>query len=805
MYAYHRKTLLSIGLVVLLSLLLGQAALAQEQPTSNAGSTETGGALVTAVPLADSPPGTIEISLEQLNRSNLTLRGPIDSDQVDFSLPYRWQLKEGGYFQLYYDLLFDAVGQTSTPSDAARVFLLEVYFDDELVAALNLQQVGRNQSLQLPLPTTANTPDNNRHTLRFVLTTGRDCDTEGRTSFNINNLSFLHLEYGQLAPDLDLAAFPRPLVQELLAPEVISLVIPDNYTSADLSAVASLGAMLGQKTDNNILLNVLTTSQATPEQVANTHLVLVGTPQNNSLIADWYARGLLPTQLNSDGAIVAAEEPVFADDGVVQLAQTEATDPVVLVVTGSTEAGVARAAQALSVRPTDPRFGFTGSLAIIQAINEVAETASEEAITVNTLAELGFRDTTIYGVGTQSKTVSFFVPSNWRLTDDPLLLLNYIPSALLEPEASALTVYLNNRPIGSTILDGSTEGERELLVKLPADEVLLGDTNRLRLEVTMDVAQPCTEPDLGLAWTRIKDNGRLQLAHIEVTQNDEPMVIRDPLTPLISRFDLGNVWFALPETPTANELNGMAGIAAILGDISRGYNFAPQVTLGAAPEDAVLADAHMVMVGEPERNSVIGLVNEELPQPFAPGSNEMQQKLGSVIFRLPQGFSLGIIETIHAPWNPHRAVTVATGTNAEGVSWALNALGNNDLSSNLDGNLSFVRQDQIEALDLNSQDVAQISLQIIPETVSRVTQAAEAASITTTAPAADTAAAEVVELVEPTVVPQDLPEPGPLPDYYQPEAAGLGNMRGAAIGLIGGGLLVAALGLFFNARRARGG
>lgn len=800
MYAYHRKTLLSIALVGLLSLLLGQAVLAQEQPTSG---TETSEALVTAVPFADSPPGTIEISLEQLNRTNLTLRGPIDSDQVDFSLPYRWQLKEGGYLQLYYDLLFDAVGQTSIASEAARVFLLEVYFDDELVAALNLQQVGRNQSLQLPLPTTTNTPDNNRHTLRFVLTTGRDCDTEGRTSLNINNLSFFHIEYDEVAADLDLAAFPRPLIQELPASETIALVIPDNYTSADLNAVASLSAMLGQKTDNNTILNVLTASQATPEQVADSYLVLVGTPQNNSLIADWYARGLLPTQLNSDGAIVAADEPVFADDGVVQLAQTEAADPVVLVVTGSTDAGVARAAQALSVRPTDPRFGFAGPLAIIQAVNEVVETASAEAITVNTLAELGFRDTTIYGVGTQSKTVSFFVPSNWRLTEDPLLLLNYIPSALLQPEASALTVYLNNRPIGSTILDGSVEGERELLVRLPADEVLLGDTNRLRLEVTMDVAQPCTEPDLGLAWTRIKDNGRLQLAHIEVTETDEPMVIRDPLTPLISRFDLRNVWFVLPEKPSPVELSGMAGVAAILGDISRGYNFAPQVTLGAAPEEAALADAHVVVVGEPERNSVIGLVNEELPQPFAPNSNEMQQKLGSVIYRLPQGFSLGVIETIHAPWNPHRAVTVATGTNAEGVSWSLHALGNNDLSSNLDGNLSFVRQDQIEALDLNTQNVAQISLQIIPETVAKVTQAAEAASTTADTTTANTTATDVVELVEPTAVPQDFPEPGPLPENYQPEAAGLGNMRGAAIGLIGGGLLVAALGLFFSARRAR--
>lgn len=801
MYAYHRKKCISLVVVVMLSLLLGQTVYAQDEPVA----IDTSAGVVTAVPFAESPPGALEISLSQLGSNNIALRGPIDSTEIGFSLPYRWQLQEGGYFQLYYDLLFDAVGD-NVASDAARTFLLEVYFDDQLIAALNLNQVGRGQGVQLPLPATAvNAPDNNRHLLRFVLTTGRDCDTEGRTSLQIHSDSFVHFEFDDGPATLDLADFPRPLVQELLGPETISLVIPDSYTAADLNAIASLSAMLGQKTDNGLGLTVLTASEATAERLADTYVVLVGTPQNNALIADWYARGLLPTELDGSGAIVAAGKSVFADDGVIQLALTGATEPVVLLVTGTSDAGVARAARALSQRQTDPRFGFSGPLAVIEAVNDIDTVVAAETADVYSLAELGFRDTTVYGVGTQSKTVSFFVPSNWRMVEDPLLLLNYIPSALLQPEASALTVLLNNRPVGSTILDGSVEGERELLVRLPADEILLGDTNRLRLEVTMDVAQPCTEPDLGLAWTRIKDNGRLQLVHVEATEADAPLLIRDPLTPLISRFDLSNVWFALPETPTAVELSGLAGVAAKLGDISRGYNFAPKVMLGTVPSDEQLADSHVVSLGEPQRNSMLDMVNEALPQPFAAGSNEMQQKLGNVIFRLPQDFSLGIIESIPAPWNPHRAVTMVTGTNAEGVGWSLNAISDNDLASNLDGNVSFVRQDKVEALDLSPQATERIPLALIPETVAKVTQAAAG---TTTGTTAATVAADVVVLVDSadagtTAVNATLPEPGPLPETYLPETAGLGQMSGAVIGLIGGGILVAALGLFLSARRAK--
>lgn len=793
MDAYRRKQLLYIGLMMMLSLLWGQAVFAQEEPTA----VDTGAPVATAVPFAESPPGTIEISLEQLGRSNITLRGPIDAEDIAFSLPYRWQLMAGGYLQLYYDLLFDAGGQTAS-TEAARTFLLEIYLDDDLVAALNLQQ-GRDQAVQVPLPATAvNDPDHSDHTLRFILTTGRDCDTEGRTSLHLHNLSFLHLAYNETPAALDLATFPRPLVQELLTPETISLVIPDSYSTSDLQTVASLSAMLGERTDNGVGLSVLTASEATPERLAGTHTVLIGTPQSNSLIADWYSQGLLPTQLDASGAITAPNQTIFADDGVVQLAQTEAGEPVVLLVTGATEPAVLRAAQALSARQTDPLFGFAGPLAVIEAVNE-GETAVTASPQIYTLADLGFRDTTLYGVGTQSKTVSFFVPSNWRLTEDPLLLLNYIPSAVLQPAGSALTVYLNNQPVASTILDGSVAGERELLVQLPADEILLGDTNRLRLEVTMDMDQPCSEPDLGLAWTRLKDNGRLQLAYAEASATDAPLLIQDPLTPLISRFDLGNIWFSLPESPTAVELNGLAGVASVLGDISRGYHFVPQVAIGELDTSA-LDDAHVVALGEPTRSSTIGLVNEELPQPFAEGSNEMRQQMGSVIFRLPENFSLGIIQAIHAPWNPQRAVTVVTGTNAEGVGWSVGAIVNNDLAANLDGNVSFVRQDKVEAVDLSVGQAEAISLSLVPEVVAKVTQAALPES------AAESAAgetAEVVALVEPTAVPQTFPEPGPLPAEYTPEASNFQAKSGLVFLLIGGGVAVALLGLVISARRAR--
>ncbi|MEM7119522.1 MAG: cellulose biosynthesis cyclic di-GMP-binding regulatory protein BcsB [Chloroflexota bacterium] len=788
--------------------MLGQVSLAQDAPTTDESPVD----VVTAVPFSESPPGTIEVSLAQLGEETLVMRGPIDAQEVSFSLPYRWQFQQSGYLQLYFDLLFDTFGQDAT-SDAGPNAQFEVEIDDQLVASINVTEVGQNQSLQIPLAL-LNKPTSNRHSIRFILNTGRDCDDEGRTSFLIHNYSFMHIEYDQAPLDLDLITFPRPLVQELLTPETIHLVVPDNYSDADLSAAASVSAMLGQRTDDSIGLQLITASEATAERLGDTHVVAIGTPSNNSYIADLYTNELLPTGVDGGGAIVSDAKEIFAEDGVLQLALTgeeEESESLVLVVSGTTDAGVARAAQALSVPQTEPRFGFEGPLAVIEAVNDTVEEAdSEAATTVYTLAELGFRDTTLYGVGTQTKTASFFVPSNWRITEDALLLITYIPSAVLQSEGSALTVELNNRPVGSTILDGSIEGERELLVRLPADEILLGDTNRLRFQVTMDMAQPCLEPNLGLAWTRIKDNGRLQITHAEAGTDDPTLVIEDPLTPLISRPDLSDVWFALPEAPTAAELNGFVAVASKLGDISRGHNFAPQVALGVAPDEDALAKSHLISFGEPLRSPALALVNDELPQPFLDGTNSIRQQVGSVTFRLPEDFSLGLVEAIHAPWNPHRAVTVVSGTNPEGTNWAINAVTTDELLNQINGNLAFVRNDRVEALDLMGFTEARAPLSIIPETVAKAVQPEEIAdaatetAVDTTAETAAPAEEDVALEPVPTPAPETFPEPGPLPAEYQPQATGLpSDLRTTVFGLIGAGLLIAVLGLFLSTRRAR--
>ena len=139
----------------------------------------------------------------------------------------------------------------------------------------------------------------------------------------------------------------------------------------------------------------------------------------------------------------------------------------------------------------------------------------------------------------------------------------------------------------------------------------------------------------------------------------------------------------------------MIQVASWLGNFSRGMGFAPQVSRGAINDMAQLKPYQVIAFGLPTNNPVIATLNEQLPQSFVPGENNLRQQIGSIDYRLPDKFSLGLLQILPAPWNSKRAVLVVTGTTQEGVEQTIKAL-TNDTYYGLEGNVAFLSKDRIE-------------------------------------------------------------------------------------------------------------
>ncbi|MGB0383533.1 MAG: cellulose biosynthesis cyclic di-GMP-binding regulatory protein BcsB [Ardenticatenaceae bacterium] len=752
----------------------------------------------TALSFEQSLEGPIDVTFAEINKSTFELHSPFDQRSFSVGVPYRWVISGDSsyleihysYFEIYEEIRRDVNNATTMTGQEVNDAIVNVYFND-VIASTFMPAKGLNQMLRIPIPPAAvavSDPKQTRHKIRFSFLS-EDCDEHQRRIFTVHDHSFIHFEYDRDPLEINLGEFPYPVAQNFFTPESILLIIPDEYSDADLEAATSVAASIGQRVSSKVELDIITAAEAGPERLANASAIIIGQPADNAFLLDLYERRRLPTTLDDESSMIIgrANQPILADDGVLQEILSDFSDDhVYLIVTGNSDMAVRRAAQTLSA--LEPRYGLDGDLVVV---SELYETLSETPHFTDTLtlSHLGFEDTTFYGIGNQADyDLDFFVPSNWQFTDDPTLTLVYFDSALLASDESALSIELNNEPVSSIAIDQTSLGEHQAVIKFSPADFKPGVENTLTFKITMHPrrTEHCggfSEEDL--AWIRISRASQLHLPHIETEEieNILPLLKKETfLTTFAARQDLSNIWFTLPEKPSQEELAGMIDIVRMFGGESDRLAFAPRVTHGTITDTSQLAPYHLIAFGQPTQNSIIPLVNDELPQPFVPDEDRLRQEVGHVVYRLPKDFSLGVAEILPSPWNVRRAIAIVSGTTQEGVGWAINALTDDKLSYSLEGDLAFVRDDRIETLysteRLRGAKVAAV------ETVAEVESEAEEVTRTTAASISAT----------PTIVPKD---------YGPPQSEVSETITQQVFGLIGSGLLIAVVGGFFTLRKSR--
>jgi hypothetical protein len=144
-------------------------------------------------------------------------------------------------------------------------------------------------------------------------------------------------------------------------------------------------------------------------------------------------------------------------------------------------------------------------------------------------------------------------------------------------------------------------------------------------------------------------------------------------------------------------LDATLRLVAKLGSSAAGDSMAPVATLGNRLPAEELANYHIIAVGRPSRNALIRQVNALLPQPFLPGSDEIDQRLDGVVFRLPPGIDLGYAQLIHSPWNQTRALLATTGTTDTAIQWVTDVLAGRPWALR-SGDLALVQGDEVNTI-----------------------------------------------------------------------------------------------------------
>ncbi len=401
---------------------------------------------------------------------------------------------------------------------------------------------------------------------------------------------------------------------------------------------------------------------------------------------------IMKTARSSSGGyfFVQDERGAPESDGVIQmLVSPWASSKAILVLTGLSEEAVDLASQAMS---SENRFpGLAGSSVLVRGPAPGLERPQTALDTEMTFADLGYEGRMLEGFN-DGVSYYFDIPVGWHLTEETSLNLSFRYSQNLDYDRSSLNVSLNYEPIATVALSDQMALDDALEVDLPLSLVRYGEDNVISVQAELFPLDECAYSNV---WLRVNNTSALHLAH---TERDEQVLNLDFFPhPFDLQSDLTDVLFALPEKPQIEEWTSVLRLAAAMGGASGGLDFAPATTLGMPKSEAALSAHHIIAVGRPTRNVALQEVNDQLPQPFLPHSDVIDQKLNWVTLRFPSDVSLGYVQLIASPWNEARALLAVTGTTDEGVQQAADVLV--DQPWYLNGNLALIKDGTVNTID----------------------------------------------------------------------------------------------------------
>lgn len=487
-------------------------------------------------------------------------------------------------------------------------------------------------------------------------------------------------------------------LEVILPPEIKPLACsPSCELGADGRARRSLTSVdVGQTTEISLTLTVsqpkLSTVDTTISLVTSAHeplsVVTWSTPVTGSASA---TSRTSPAHLFTY-ADRGVDQVMPEVDGIVQ----ELVSPwnparLVMVVSGSTAEGLTKAARALSTRTYFP--GMSGSVAMVRGVNK-ALSSSKTPMTDFTLADIDYRDKTIYGFGPIETDYWFNVPYGWTLTSDAQILVRFrhsqVPKSVRE---ASLTALINGTPVRSVNLGSDNEEQGVLAVPLAGNATW--GSNLLTI-VSNYEPDYCVYLTVRTNWVTILSSSEIQLRYLTTAPE---LDLSDYTLPYSASSDLSDLIFVLPNPSSTIDREVLLNLAATFGASSDGDGYAPKVIFNESDIESMKGN-QIIAIGRPSVNPVIQRLNDALPQPFIQGTDQILQTMNTIVFSGMPSSEIGLIEQVPSIWDPTKTVLIVTGTSDQGVQWAGNALTKGDtIKGSLDGNLAAVRE-----LEVNSYD-----------------------------------------------------------------------------------------------------
>jgi cellulose synthase operon protein B len=635
------------------------------------------------------------LSFDLLGQPDTLMNGPYSTLRLRFGLPANWAFQDGAMLQLI--LTSNLVTDTATTVSPGQNIgaSMNVTLNKKLIATLPLV-AGTDVIYNIPISASAlvSTSNDGRHDLVLSLDASVDCDnTLHHTTVIVSSASYFTLPYNEQSPLTNLSLLPRPIYQlDSVYPVDAVLVVPDTPSAQELQAALIVSAGFGRMTGGGQPFTLVTTSQFTKELRTGPNVIFVGKASTLPLLQDIS----LPAPLVNNAFNPQGMQP---EDGILQMAVSPWNNGrAILVVSGNSDAALLKAAKALSTGAL--QTGFNPSLAI------VAEVASSSGLsgqgsdllpqTTYTFSDLGYDLITITGPGLGEVAVEFYISPGLVIGEDSYLDLTFNNSALIDFNASGLTVLLNGHAIGDARLSNQTAATVTQRIRI-SESVVVPGTNQLRIRASLAALSQCSAIDSNL-WLAILPESllHLPLKAAPVSSLDLEDLSIYPY-PFINIPTLSDTAFVLSKSPASWAI--AAQIASGLGRQAKGSVLDLEVAYdGEIPKD-IRDNNDLIIIGLPSDLKIIAELGKSLPGPFEVGSNSAVVNNQQIIYRFSPDIDLGYLELLAAPWDSSHTILAVAGSTENGVKLAGAALVDPTLRSRLKGNFALINGANITVAD----------------------------------------------------------------------------------------------------------
>lgn len=522
--------------------------------------------------------------------------------------------------------------------------------------------------------------------------------------------SKLTFDYKPQPIALNFNRYPYPLFDELsLDPNQIAYLQPRTPDETWLTAMSRFQTALGRLADYRPLETRLV--KAVDEVQAAERLVVIGTPALQPALKSLK----LPLALKDNQFLDDKQNVLPSDYGVLILTTTPDQRAPVLVATGNSNAGVAKAVQFL-VQSQDRKL-LTGQVIFVKSLTAIASPSphdwpgylpSADAFQLsdlNTRFNQPFADVTVRGADSPPIEIDFRAVPDEQFGSGNSMILRYSYGPQINAKTSLIEVRLDDVVLVGKRLTSVNGGTQESLkVDLPGN--LIKPTSKLQVDFRLDARErrSCSRVTDQQLWGTLHSDTNFTLKRTLTAMLPDLTLLRSGF-PFAVPQDLSQTTLVVPEKPSNRDLLTLLELSSRLGRLTKAESVQLQAyTVNSLPLEQRKAN-HLVGIGTREAFP--------FPEVFTANGFALQDVFGrqwrqSEVQTAPD--QDGVIKEVISPWNSERVLMALSGQTETGLDQVQNLLRQDPLFFQLQGDTALI---SAQTVNPNGYDPNAYSLEFL--------------------------------------------------------------------------------------------